>query len=282
MDMSDRISSRTTKIDRYGWIVKDAPGVLMMINKRDLRINSEYQRTLAENKVQKMSSAWSWVACNAITVGMRDGVCWVIDGQHRVAAAMRRSDVTELPCVVFEIEDVREEARGFLNINDFRKPMTSVDRLRASAVAGDDAAKQFALLCNRLGLVITANGNSPGSIKSAGWGMKRMMEDSIATTIVMELAADLSATDHIMVQEKLLGGLWYLHKNCEVDLTDAKLRQRIKSRGARSLIEDASRASAFYARGGDKVWAIGMLNAVNKGLRTKFRMRGDEDTNAEA
>lgn len=278
--VSDRTNTGQTKIERYKWTVKDGPGTLMTINKHDLRTNPEYQRQLLLSKVREMASSWSWLACSAITVGLRNGVWWVIDGQHRVAAALRRSDITELPCVVFEVEDVRDEAKGFLDINSLRKSMTSVDRLRAKAVAGDEAAKQFAQLCERLGLTITPNGNSPGSIKSAGWGMRRMAEDSVTTTIVMELATELSAADHVMVQEKLLGGLWYLHKNCEVDLTDAKFRQRIKARGAKSLIEEANKASAFYSRGGDKVWAIGMLNAVNKGLRTRFRMRGDEGNEA--
>lgn len=279
MDMSERVVQQggMTKIDRYKWIVKDGPGALMTINKHDLQINPEYQRQLVQHKVLKMSAAWSWIACSVITVGMRDGVWWVVDGQHRVAAAMRRADITALPCIVFELEDVRDEARGFLNINDLRKSMTSVDRLRASAVAGDEAAKQFDFLCRKLGLTLTPNGNSPGTIKSAGWGMKRMAEDPVATTIIMELAAELCATDHVAIQEKLLGGLWYLHKNCEANLTDAKLRQRIKKIGATALKNEVNKASAFYSRGGDKTWAMGMLIAINKGLRTRFRMRGDED-----
>lgn len=277
LDMSDRISANLTKVDRYNWKVKDGPGVLMMISKHDLRVNPEYQRDIVESKVREMSASWSWLACSAITVGIRGDVCWVIDGQHRVVAAMRRADITELPCVAFDLEDIRDEAQGFLNINSHRKPMTSIDRLRASAVAGDTAAKQFESLCRRLSLTLSPNGHTAGSIKSAGWGMRRMAEDPVATTIVMELAADLSATDHIGVQEKLLEGLWYLHKNCEVDLTDAKLRQRIKSRGAKSLIEEANKASAFYSRGGYKVWGIGMLNGINKGLQRRFKMRGDDN-----
>lgn len=276
-DMIDRVSPNLTKIDRYKWIVKDGPGTMMLINKHELQINPEYQRTLLHLKVKEMASAWSWLACNVITVGMRDGVCWVIDGQHRVMAAMRRADITDLPCIVFELENVQDEARGFLNINTLRKPMTAVDKLRASAVAGDEASRQFEVLCRRLNLVLTPNGNSPGSIKSARWGMKRMAEDPVTTTIVMELAADMCATDHIAVQERLLGGLWHIHRHCEVDLTDARLQQRIKSRGAKTLLEEAARASAFYSRGGDRIWAIGMLNSINKGLRTRFKMRGYED-----
>lgn len=268
--------NKMTKVDRYRWIMKDTPGTQMAINKMELRVNPEYQRHLVIDKVVKMAASWSWIACNVITVGMREGVCWVVDGQHRVAAAMRRSDITELPCIVFELEAVQDEARGFLNINDLRKSMTSVDRLRASAVAGDEAAKQFEALCTRLGLTLARNGNSPGTIKAAGWGMKRMAEDPVATTIVMELAAELCAADNLPVRDRLLGGLWHIHKHCTVNLTDARLRKRIKDRGGKLLYDETVKASAFYARGGDRIWAIGMMNAINKGLQVRFTMRGDE------
>lgn len=276
MTQQERIGT-TSKIDRYKWIVRGGPGVLMMIGKRDLQVNPEYQRELLEDKVRQMSASWSWLACSVITIGMRDGVWWVIDGQHRVMAAMRRSDITELPCIVFELENIQDEARGFLDLNTLRKNMTSVDKLRASTVAGDEPARQFTELCRRLNLTLTRNGSTPGTIKSANWGMRKMAEDPIATAIVMGLAAELSQTDHISVQEKLLGGLWYLHKNGESNLNDAKLRQRIKLRGAKALITEAGKASAFYSRGGDKIWAIGMLNSINKGLQIRFKMRGADD-----
>lgn len=279
VDLSDRVSANLTKVDRYKWTVKDKPGTPIMINKHELQINHEYQRVLLPHKVEEISSAWSWVACGSISVAMRDGEPWVMDGQHRVMAALRRADIVELPCLVFEMEDVRDEAQGFLNINSLRKTMTSVDKLKASAVAGDESAKQFKALCDRLNLTLTPNGNQVGTVKSAAWGMQRMKEDPVATTIVMELAAELSHADHVFVQERLLGGLWYIHKNCEGGLNNPRLRQRIKLRGAKMLVEEANKAAAFYGRGGDRVWAGGMMNSINKGLRTRFQMRGYENPN---
>lgn len=272
--LSDRVSDNLTKIDRYKWTVKDKPGTPMMINKHELQIDHEYQRVLLPHKVMQIASAWSWVACGAISVALRNGKPWVMDGQHRVMASLRRADITELPCVVFEMDDIRDEAQGFLNINNLRKPMTSVDKLKASAVAGDESATQFKALCERLNLTLTPNGNHAGTIKSAQWGMQRMREDPTSATIALELAAELSHADRVAVQERLLGGLWYIHKNCEVGLTDPRLRQRIKLRGAKTLVEEANKAAAFYSKGGDRVWATGMMNSINKGLRTRFQMRG--------
>jgi hypothetical protein len=279
VDMSERLTQHggMTKIERYGWIVKDNPGTPMSISKHELRINHEYQRIILPIKVQEIASAWSWVACGAISVAIRDGVPWVMDGQHRVMAAMRRSDITELPCLVFEIEDIRDEAQGFLNLNTNRKSMTSIDRLRAAVVAGHEHAVQFDALCKRLGISLTPNGNTKGQMKSADWGMRRMKDDPTTTTIVLELANQISAADEMPIQERLLEGLWHIHKNCEVDLTNARLRERIKAKGAKSLIDAANSAASYYSRGGGRIWASGMMNLINKGLRTRFKMRGDED-----
>ena len=48
--------------------------------------------------------------------------------------------------------------------------------------------------------------------------------------------------------------------------------------GARALLDAANRASAYYASGGSKIWAQGMLGELNKGLqeRRRFTMDGME------
>jgi myo-inositol-1(or 4)-monophosphatase len=59
-------------------------------------------------------------------------------------------------------------------------------------------------------------------------------------------------------------------------LDDKRLNRRLRDIGAEQLLEAANRAGAFYARGGAKVWADGMLNACNKGLHNKFAIGADE------
>jgi hypothetical protein len=268
-------SPKLTKIERYGWIVKDTPGVMMLIDKRELQVNHEYQRHLVPFKVTEMSARWSWVACGTLTVGMRAGQAWVIDGQHRLAAALRRSDITNMPCIVFDLDSIQDEARGFLSSNTLRKTMTAVDKFRASVVAGDEAAIQFAKLCDELGLTITATGNSPNSLKAATWGRDRMEESPSDTRIVLTLAADIALADGIHVSERLLQGLWYIHRNTNENLLDAKLRQRIKKIGAKRLLVAVQEARNFFDKSGERIYATGMLQAINKGLRQKYAMRGD-------
>lgn len=88
------------KVQRYGWTMQDKQGEQRQINKNLLLVNDDYQRTASASKILEIASEWSWIGCGVIIVAKRDGSYWVIDGQHRVLAAKRRSDIKEMPCLV--------------------------------------------------------------------------------------------------------------------------------------------------------------------------------------
>jgi hypothetical protein len=94
-------NSQLSKVERYGWEMKDEPGELMHVDKKRLRIDHEYQRSANEVKVTEITKRFSWLALGAIVVVRRGDAYYVVDGQHRVMAAMRRTDIATLPCVVF-------------------------------------------------------------------------------------------------------------------------------------------------------------------------------------
>lgn len=93
---SGRSSNTVTKVERFGWTIKDAPGVMTLLDKKVLQIHQDYQRQAIVSKIRAITATWSWVACGAIIVGKRCGEYWVIDGQHRVLAARQRADITAL------------------------------------------------------------------------------------------------------------------------------------------------------------------------------------------
>jgi hypothetical protein len=170
-------SKTLTKLMRYGWTVKHSPGTLCYLHKSLLQISKEYQRTAMKQRCLAMASSWSWVALGAISVGRRDGEFWVIDGQHRVLAAMLRSDVGDLPCIVFETESMQQEAQGFIDANTGRKPVTTIDKFRASLIAGDETAKYVDYVLSSVGITPKSTANKPMEIKSLGWAMQRAKEN---------------------------------------------------------------------------------------------------------
>lgn len=274
MDMAEITPYGVDKVARYGWVMKNEPGEQKMLHKSVLRINQEYQRDVVPNKVREIAAAWSWISFGAIVVAERDGEFWVIDGQHRILAAKRRSDISALPCVVFKTFDVKEEAQGFLDLNTGRKPVTAVAKYKAMVAAGDSDAIYVQQQLESLGLEVKPTANTPGQIKCIAWCLKRAAENKDAFRQVLSVAADLSAQDNMSVSERVLDGLWILNQRCGDGLFDKRLLKRLREKGARLLLDGANRAAAYYASGGAKIWAQGMLAELNKGLQKKFVMDG--------
>lgn len=261
------------KIKRYGWKMKDKPGVLTMLHKDELLVDQTYQRELSDTKARQIAAAWSWIACGAIIVSKRGNVYWVIDGQHRVFGAKRRSDVEYLPCLVFETEDAKQEAKGFLDVNTGRKTVTMVGRHKAMVASGDSVALFVQSKIQELGLHVSKR-NRPNGIQCLGWCMKRANENSERFVRVITIVAEMASKEGLSLHEKLLDGVWYLDGKCGNGLADERLSKRLRDKGAQVMLDAANRASAFYAEGGGKIWADGMLAELNKGLHNKFTMGG--------
>ncbi len=276
MELTTHTAKGVDKTSRYGWVTKDEPGELRMLHKDTLQVHPAYQRDLLTEKVKAITAAWSWLSLGALVVGERGGEYWVIDGQHRAMAAKRRSDITHLPCVVFKTTDVRSEARGFLDLNTGRKPVTIIAKQKAMVAAGDEVAAYVQQQCDTLGLEIKARPSTVGQLKCVGWCLRRAAEDKDTFRKVLAFAAELSSQDNTWVNERLLDGLWVLNAKCGDGLADKRLANRLREKGARSLTEAAGRAAAFYTKGGPKVWALGMLTELNKGLQRKFALDGQE------
>src|SRR3954452_6388694 len=62
----------------------------------------------------------------------------------------------------------------------------------------------------------------------------------------------------------------------DVTLTKDRGRPRGMRLGADGIRQATARASAFYARGGMKVWGCGVLQALSKGLAQRSRLHIDQ------
>lgn len=269
-------ASGKTKVEAYGWKKKDSPGKLLMLPKSMLSVDPSYQRVLRLVKVQKICSNWSWVAFGALTVAKRgDGKYYVMEGQHRLEAALRRSDIKELPCIVFELASVAQEAEGFIDANTKRKAVDALSKHLAGLVAKDPRSLRLEAAINGSGLTLlpaqggTGNAKTIRCISAAYTNLDSVPYEVFTKSLV--LCAKLSEKDNVSVDERVLSGLTYLLNKMKGELPE-KLESRILARGMTSLKVDAMKASAFFSRGGAKVWAEGILAELNKGLKHKFEI----------
>jgi hypothetical protein len=264
-------NGKMTKVERYKWKVQGAPGHQRMVNKNDLQIDHTYQRNANDMKLMAIARDWSWIACGSIVVADREGVLFVVDGQHRVMAARKRSDITELPCLVFKTHEAKQEAKGFLAAQTQRKPITSVEKFRALVTVEDPAAMVVQELLNSTGHA-PGNGMSAMSVKCVGVLIKEADTDAATLCKVWPLIAVVS--EGKPVHARLIEGLLYIEKRMpEGDsLTDRDWLKRVKKAGVDALLEGAAKASAFYSHGGAKVWAAGMVEAINRGHRNRLEL----------
>jgi hypothetical protein len=269
-------NSTKTKIERYKWTLKDEPGEMRLLNKMILKVNLEYQRDLSESKVHALANAWSWVSCGVVIVGHRDGVYWVIDGQHRTVAARRRSDITTLPCLVFESAGVAEEARGFWHSNTGRRAPSSFDVYRARLAAKDPAAIFVNEVFARFGLTPTGtHATKAGQIKAVKWCLTQADKDKDVFVAILSLAAKVC--DSIPIPEYMLLGFEHLYHRVSEEVWNKRITPRAMQAGSEELGAGAKRAAAYFGAGGRKVFGEGMLQVMNKGLRNRIELNQEDD-----
>ena len=271
-----------SKVVRYKWKSNDDKGEFTWVHKASLSVDFAYQRDATHGKVIEIAKDWSWMGCGVILVVRRpDGLLYVIDGQHRVSAAMKRDDITDLPCMIFDVSEVCDEAKGFLNANTLRKPVPAVAKFRAMVVAGDQRAADVQDVLDDLGMVIGKNASSRvfGSI---AWAVKAAGQDVASFRKTMLTAKELCGETGSM-PEYLCRGMFALQRR-HAALDNVKFVKRMMSVGYVAIVNDIQAASVYFKEGGERVWMTGIINAVNRGLRNRFydeSKSGDTDGDQE-
>lgn len=147
---------------QQGNTVGDKPE-LKWLKITQLYIDHDYQRSAKSSKSRAnlayMQEHFSWAHCGALIV------CWepekkqyaVVDGQHRLLAAIARNDIPELPCVVISGQDFQRQAKSFVVINTKRVTMNPLAKFHAAVSAGEEDAISVKGLLDECGLEVPRN-----------------------------------------------------------------------------------------------------------------------------
>lgn len=253
------------KVERYKWTIVDAPGVLIEIPKHLLLVDEEYQRRLAKTRIPKIRNEWSWVACGTLIIADRGGIFYIVDGQHRWAAAMERADVKTLPCLVFESKDISKEARGFVDINLGRKAPKSAEQFRSRLCAKDELSVKLFTLVSKYGYKI-CDGDGAKDIRCVSALLRWVRAENDRLERVFPSMAAIAGNQQIT--KLLVDGLMWIDKTCGGIATDHRFVNRAASIGSEVLESAVTRARTIA--GSPVRPGPVMLEAINKGLRNKF------------
>jgi len=259
------------KVAKNKWRSLGDKGLFKWIPKSELFVDRSYQRDALENKILSIASDWCWESCGAISVMQRpDDQYVVIDGQNRTLAAWKRSDITHLPCMIFKSQGVHHEATAFVEINTNRKAVSAYTKFKALLVAEDATARQIADAVKENGFVIRPDTGSIRTITCIAACQRVYNQNPGKFREILRVACALASLDEVSLHNILLLGLAVLNRKISVGLSDKKLQERLREVGARALVSEARKASYRAGKGGENIWAEGMLDIINRKRNVKF------------
>jgi hypothetical protein len=169
----------------------------------DLQVDPAYQRSIdngpSQALIRKIATFWDWTLFHPLAVARReDGSLWVVDGQHRLAAARLRRDIYDIPCVVSPSLCQADEAASFVAMNQQRRALSKLDLFKAAVTGTDSEAAQIAAALAASGLSLAPHTNhtawKPGMISNVG-GIEQAWRSHgprIARAALQALAAGLA------------------------------------------------------------------------------------------
>jgi hypothetical protein len=191
---------------------------------------------------------------------------------------MKLDWIKQLPCMVFATHSVRDEAKLFLEINDQRGPVKSMDKWNAKLFYGDETAHEIAKVVESLGWRV-AGGGLDRTIQCVG-ALERYWKqlDGVAEQ-ALRLCIDLAEAQgagHRYIRGPMFVGMvtlaaWMQNnpdKCNSQSLFDKKNRDALLAKGASEIQRMASLSAELEGRGGPLVYAKGIARLLNDRRRT--------------
>jgi hypothetical protein len=256
---------------KNNWSNGGKPGQFRLIDKHALSIDGRYQRDqVSENKVREIARSWDWVLLGALMVVKRnDGSLWVFDGGHRTRASFYRDDVTLLPCMVYEIDDLSNEAKAFLGKNLMITNVRPVDKYKAAVCAEDEIAKKAENLLSELGIKACQHGTTSKSIRCINTLMSMIECDEHLARRCFIFC--LARTDGEIVSSQVLRGLFTLcqHFADQFDVLEL-YGEKLARHSQREMGVRIRQTRAETGKGGERIEALALLSLINKGCKKKL------------
>lgn len=143
----------------FSWVPKDK-----------LIIDHRYQREVSSKRglklIARLQANFRWAHCQALVVTPNgDGTYCVLDGQHRLEAAKGLRMVAQMPCLVVDELDLRDQAKAFVALNEDRVAISKLQIFHAMCAAGDRRSRLLLDACKECGVEILKTPRIPSLMK---------------------------------------------------------------------------------------------------------------------
>ena len=234
-----------------------------------MKVDSSYQRTLDEKRVNSIASKWDYMQANLIHLSHRTDGFYVIDGNH-TRSACEKIGGTELPCRVHEGLTVEDEARLFYELNSSQKKPKYAEILRARAAAGCEPDRSYLQALNDANVPYSLSQSSGNKIRCHSSLMSIYRKTNYDLMVRALKAAYLAADGREeFYQIGLFSGICSLITS-HPEINDDRLVNMVKKTTA-SKIREISDVYRRAVIGGTtsttKDYMLAYIDLYNKGLR---------------
>jgi hypothetical protein len=201
--------------------VKTAKGMkIRQVDINELEM-SEYQRPTNDRQVEKIAQTFDPVKAGLIVVSERDGMLFLVDGAHRVAA-MRKMQVNICPAVVLQGLTAEDEADYFRKQGENTRPLSTYDRFKAGLVANDPVCIEIDAIVkqNSFALKKAFYGNNRIAAVSTVQRIYKIYGGDILDKTLMLMRETWGGYDTIARNEYLLGVAEFVYRFGTIDFID--------------------------------------------------------------
>lgn len=235
---------------------------------RSLAIDARTQRATIPARVRSLARRFDIDKVGILTVSVRDGVAYIVDGQHRYLAALEAGYADEkVPCYVYHNLSEPEEAELFLALNDARA-VSPLDRYEVGLVAGDPTCLGVQAILNRWGLTVSRT-CADGKVQCISKIMAMYERDPALLEVACAVIIKAWGTKRSALEQVIFGGMAQVLGRYNGELDKARLIERMAkySGGPSALIGHARGLKDFRNVPVTRAAAEIMVDAYNKGLR---------------
>ena len=263
----------TSKAEKNNWPDINDKGDFQWVPLTMLNIDGRYQRAqVSKGKVLRIAREWNWLLCGTLLVVRRtDGSLWIFDGGHRARAAFYRDGVDEMPCMIYNLSSLSDEAKAFVDRNTMISGVRAVTKYKAMIVAGDQTAKDIAALMDELGIDVNGSAHSPYQLSCIGAVIGLFVRNRDIAERYIRLLAVAAKRDGVCIKANLLGGFFEVGNKYDDEKTHAKMESLIEKNSLQTFDIKIRQHKAETGKGGAVSAARAILGMYNYKKQNKMK-----------
>ena len=236
---------------------------------KNLTAGQDYQRKVSISHVRRAVAHFNPYQINPVKVSRRDGINYVVNGQHTIEILAEVFGTREIPvwCMIYDDLDYTKEADLFANQQKYVKTLTPYEIFMANIEAGNDEQIMIKDIVEKYGLSLSST-KCPGCICAIAtleeifnkYGYHNL-DDTIRLCVATWEGEENSFSSNI------LKGLSRLIATYKGEIDEAVFKDKL----GRCSVKEISRM-AVDRRVGSLGYAEAMLILYNKKLRNPIDM----------